>query len=152
MSCSQPGIIVDSHSGARTVLDNDSFTRCPWRRQGGYKLNWLANNPPSLTELLLGPIVVAFVGAIVGLVYLGIDRVLVARMQARVGPPVAQPFRDVSKLMMKESIIPNGFSALVVPVLPPSSASCVICPLLYIPLSVAPRSSKVHVTRSRITS
>ncbi len=48
------------------------------------------------------------VGTVVGLLYLGIDRVLVARMQARVGPPVVQPFRDVSKLMMKDSIIPNG--------------------------------------------
>ena len=57
-----------------------------------------------MAVLLLGPIVVSLVGAIVGLVYLGIDRVLVARMQARVGPPIAQPFRDVSKLMMKESI------------------------------------------------
>ncbi len=58
--------------------------------------------------LIIGPLAVSFVGAIVGLVYLGIDRILVARMQARVGPPIAQPFRDVSKLMMKESIIPAG--------------------------------------------
>jgi formate hydrogenlyase subunit 4 len=61
-----------------------------------------------LAVLLLGPIIVTLVGAIIGLVYLGIDRVLVARMQARVGPPLAQPFRDVSKLMMKQSVIPNG--------------------------------------------
>ena len=58
--------------------------------------------------LLLGPVAVTLVGAVAGLAYLGIDRVLVARMQARIGPPLAQPFRDVSKLMMKESIIPNG--------------------------------------------
>ncbi len=58
--------------------------------------------------LLLGPIVVTFVGAMVGLLYVGIDRILVARMQSRVGPPVVQPFRDVSKLMMKETIVPGG--------------------------------------------
>ncbi len=48
------------------------------------------------------------VGATVGLLYLGVDRIVVARMQSRIGPPVVQPFRDVSKLMMKESIVPNG--------------------------------------------
>ena len=61
-----------------------------------------------MIALLLGPIGVAIVGSVVGLLYLGIDRRLVARMQARVGPPLVQPFRDVGKLMMKESIIPNG--------------------------------------------
>ena len=69
-------------------------------------MSWLASNPPSPAVLFLGPIVLAVVGSVVGLVYLGIDRVLVARMQARVGPPLVQPFRDVSKLMMKENIIP----------------------------------------------
>lgn len=61
-----------------------------------------------MIALLLGPIGVAVIGSVVGLLYLGIDRKLVARMQARVGPPLVQPFRDVGKLMMKESIIPNG--------------------------------------------
>ncbi|NLE95872.1 MAG: NADH-quinone oxidoreductase subunit H [Dehalococcoidia bacterium] len=97
-------------------------------------MNWLANNPPSLAELLLGPIVVAFVGAIVGLVYLGIDRVLVARMQARVGPPVAQPFRDVSKLMMKESIIPNGSLRWLFQFAPVMCVMGAVVLLLYIPL------------------
>ncbi len=61
-----------------------------------------------MIALLLGPIGVAVIGSVVGLLYLGIDRKLVARLQARVGPPLVQPFRDVGKLMMKESIIPNG--------------------------------------------
>jgi len=52
--------------------------------------------------------VLTLVGATVGLLYLGVDRIVVARMQSRIGPPVVQPFRDVSKLMMKESIVPNG--------------------------------------------
>jgi len=29
-------------------------------------------------------------------------------MQGRIGPPIIQPFRDVGKLLMKESIIPDG--------------------------------------------
>jgi formate hydrogenlyase subunit 4 len=35
----------------------------------------------------------------------GLDRKITARMQARVGPPIAQPFYDVFKLMQKESIV-----------------------------------------------
>jgi len=84
--------------------------------------------------LLLGPIVVTLVGAIVGLVYLGIDRVLVARMQARVGPPLAQPFRDVSKLMMKESIIPNGSLRWLFQFAPIMCVMGSAALLLYIPL------------------
>jgi formate hydrogenlyase subunit 4 len=87
-----------------------------------------------LAVLLLGPIAVALVGAIVGLVYLGIDRVLVARMQARVGPPLAQPFRDVSKLMMKESIIPNGSLRWLFQFAPIMCVMGSAALLLYIPL------------------
>jgi len=35
----------------------------------------------------------------------GLDRKITARMQARVGPPIAQPFYDVFKLMQKEGIV-----------------------------------------------
>jgi len=44
---------------------------------------------------------------IVGGLLAGIDRVLTARMQGRVGPPVLQPFYDVFKLMEKEAITVN---------------------------------------------
>jgi formate hydrogenlyase subunit 4 len=87
-----------------------------------------------LAVLLLGPIAVALVGAIVGLAYLGIDRVLVARMQARVGPPLAQPFRDISKLMMKESIIPNGSLRWLFQFAPIMCVMGSAALLLYIPL------------------
>jgi len=79
-------------------------------------------------------VVVTFVGAIVGLVYLGIDRVLVARMQARIGPPVAQPFRDVSKLMMKESIIPHDSLKWLFKFCPVMCVMGSAVLLLYIPL------------------
>jgi formate hydrogenlyase subunit 4 len=35
----------------------------------------------------------------------GIDRVISARMQSRVGPPVLQPFYDVGKLLQKENLV-----------------------------------------------
>ena len=37
----------------------------------------------------------------------GLDRIISARMQGRVGPPVLQPFYDVLKLFEKEKITVN---------------------------------------------
>ena len=37
----------------------------------------------------------------------GLDRRLVARMQRRVGPPLAQPIFDIAKLLTKETLIPK---------------------------------------------
>ncbi len=97
-------------------------------------MSWLASNPPSPAVLLLGPVVLAVVGSVVGLVYLGIDRVLVARMQARVGPPLVQPFRDVSKLMMKENIIPASALRWLFQFCPIMCVMGSAALLLYIPL------------------
>lgn len=44
----------------------------------------------------------------------GVDRVVSARMQGRVGPPLLQPFYDVAKLFMKE---PRAVNPLVGPLL-----------------------------------
>ncbi len=52
----------------------------------------------------------------------GVDRVVTARMQGRVGPPVLQPFYDVFKLLGKEPIAVNqrqvawalGYLALII--------------------------------------
>ena len=41
-----------------------------------------------------------------GMLLVGIDRKLVARMQKRVGPPILQPFYDFFKLCGKETIVP----------------------------------------------
>ncbi|AEH24816.1 respiratory chain complex I subunit 1 family protein [Pyrococcus yayanosii] len=45
--------------------------------------------------------------SIASLLYAGIDRKLVARMQRRIGPPILQPFYDFLKLASKETIVPN---------------------------------------------
>ncbi len=62
----------------------------------------------NLVTIIVGSAVLVFVGGVFSMLYRGIDRKLVAHMQGRVGPPIVQPFRDVQKLMMKESIIPDG--------------------------------------------
>ena len=58
--------------------------------------------------IIFGSAVLVFIGGVFSMFYRGIDRKLVAHMQGRVGPPIVQPFRDVQKLLMKESIIPDG--------------------------------------------
>lgn len=48
-------------------------------------------------------------GALVfGLLLKGLDRILAARLQRRVGPPLLQPFFDILKLMRKDSMVPDG--------------------------------------------
>jgi len=78
------------------------------KKQKGWKPNLTANSPADIAAIIGGPVIIGVVGTLFALLYLGIDRKLVAHMQARVGPPIVQPFRDVRKLLMKESIIPDG--------------------------------------------
>ncbi len=50
-------------------------------------------------------------GPLLGGLVSGLDRILTARMQARIGPPLLQPFYDVVKLMFKESLVVNVWQA-----------------------------------------
>lgn len=54
--------------------------------------------------------VVAYVvlAPLVGGLLAGLDRIVSARMQGRVGPPLLQPFYDVFKLREKEDITVNN--------------------------------------------
>lgn len=47
------------------------------------------------------------VGPILGGLVSGMDRILTARMQSRIGPPLLQPFYDVAKLLFKEPLVVN---------------------------------------------
>lgn len=46
-------------------------------------------------------------GPILGGLFSGMDRILTARMQSRIGPPLLQPFYDVAKLLFKEPLVVN---------------------------------------------
>jgi NADH-quinone oxidoreductase subunit H len=50
--------------------------------------------------------------AVIGLFTSWVDRKVTARLQYRVGPPVLQPFFDIVKLFGKETLIPEGASAV----------------------------------------
>jgi formate hydrogenlyase subunit 4 len=67
-------------------------------------------------------LLVLFAGPILGGLLSGIDRIITARMQGRVGPPLLQPFYDVFKLLGKERFLVNqrqvlwaiGYLALII--------------------------------------
>ena len=46
--------------------------------------------------------------AVFGLISTWVDRKVTAKLQWRVGPPFAQPFYDVAKLLGKEILIPKS--------------------------------------------
>lgn len=50
-------------------------------------------------------------GPILGGLVSGMDRILTARMQSRIGPPLLQPFYDVVKLLFKEPVVVNVWQA-----------------------------------------
>lgn len=51
--------------------------------------------------------------AVFGLLLKGLDRKLIARMQARVGPPLLQPVYDTIKLLRKQTLVPREASAAI---------------------------------------
>ena len=57
-----------------------------------------------------------------GMLLVGIDRKLVARMQKRVGPPILQPFYDFFKLCGKETIVPAAVVILYLLLIPALAA------------------------------
>jgi len=86
-----------------------------------------------------GTIVLAILAIAFGLILSGIDRRVVARMQARVGPPLLQPFTDVRKLLAKQNIIPANAIPWLFNLMPVAALASAIAILLYLPFgSFAP--------------
>lgn len=84
---------------------------------------------------IFGQAVLAVVGGgIVGLVFRGLDRKIAARMQARIGPPLRQPFLDLGKLLVKETVIPKTAVAWVFSAMPFLAVLASFTALLYLPL------------------
>lgn len=71
------------------------------------------------TPLLIFILVLAFflipcAAAVIGMLMQGCDRVISARMQGRVGPPVLQPYYDVRKLLSKEEATVNRYQDIFI--------------------------------------
>lgn len=62
----------------------------------------------SFITTLIGTVVFAIVAPILGCLLAGLDRIISARMQGRVGPPLLQPYYDVRKLIAKDDVTVSG--------------------------------------------
>jgi formate hydrogenlyase subunit 4 len=92
----------------------------------------------SLLYAILGTVLVAFFGMGFGLYILGIDRKLAAHMQARIGPPLRQPFIDFRKLLLKENIVPENAIPWLFNAAPVFALASSITILLYLPIGGQP--------------
>jgi len=64
----------------------------------------------------------------------GIERIVIARMQSRIGPPIIQPFLDIRKLIAKECIVPENAVRWLFESMPVLALVSSLSLLLYIPL------------------
>ena len=87
-----------------------------------------------VSKAVFGAMGVAIFAIIFGLLYKGIDRKLAAHMQARVGPPIRQPFRDVIKLFSKENIVPERAIGWLFNLAPVIALASSITIMLYLPM------------------
>lgn len=71
---------------------------------------------------------------VAGMLLVGIDRKLVARMQKRVGSPLLQPFYDFFKLCGKETIVPSAASRTVFLAAPLVGLAALTVLQLFIPI------------------
>ena len=72
-------------------------------------MNPLNPDDVSVAGIVVRVIAYVVLGPLAGGLLAGLDRKVSAWMQGRVGPPVLQPFYDVSKLLRKEQIAVNPF-------------------------------------------
>jgi len=86
-----------------------------------------------ILRAVIGPIGLSVFGIFFGLLLKGIDRKMAARIQRRVGPPIIQPFWDVSKLMIKDTVQPERAMSWLYNGAPILSLASVITLLLYLP-------------------
>lgn len=67
-----------------------------------------------IKEILLRSFIVLFVTPFLGCLMAGVDRILSARFQGRIGPPLLQPWYDFRKLLYKENVVVNRFENIYI--------------------------------------
>ena len=84
--------------------------------------------------IIIGAILVVVFGIVIGLFLMGFDRIVAARMQARIGPPLTQPFTDIRKLFAKENVVPENSIPWLFNIAPVLALASAITILLYLPV------------------
>jgi len=95
-------------------------------------------NAATLLLVIAGSVLVGLYGILVGLLLLGIDRKLAARMQARVGPRIRQPFIDIAKLLCKDCVVPAHAVRSIFTWAPVVALASSLMVLLYLPIGSMP--------------
>ncbi len=88
--------------------------------------NWILN--------IIFVLLLSLVGIFLGLLYKGFDRKITAMMQSRIGPPITQPFRDVRKLLSKETIVPENALEIIFNGAPILALIAPLVALMYLPI------------------
>ncbi|MEM3402632.1 MAG: complex I subunit 1 family protein [Candidatus Hadarchaeales archaeon] len=73
--------------------------------------------------------------ALLGLIYLGLDRKCCAHMQHRIGPPIWQEIYDFGKLMTKEDITPANADPIIFNAAPLLALGALLAVALIIPIA-----------------
>ncbi len=89
----------------------------------------------NLIDQLLVSVAILLFSFIIGILFQGIQRKLVARFQNRIGPPILQPLFDILKLIEKESLVPNKAIESVFVAAPLVSLSAILTAALLIPIA-----------------
>lgn len=62
----------------------------------------------NIIAIIIATVAFAIIAPVLGCLLAGVDRIISARMQGRVGPPLLQPYYDVRKLLGKENVSVNS--------------------------------------------
>jgi formate hydrogenlyase subunit 4 len=68
----------------------------------------------TLLSFVVALVAFTVLAPVVGCLIAGCDRIITARLQGRVGPPLLQPYHDVRKLLAKDDVVVNGFQGFYV--------------------------------------
>lgn len=66
----------------------------------------------TFVSVIIATVIFIVAAPVVGCILAGLDRIITARMQGRVGPPVLQPYYDVRKLIEKDDVSVNGVDGM----------------------------------------
>lgn len=88
-----------------------------------------------LIRIIVGTVGLAVFGIAAGMLMQGVDRILAARMQSRIGPPLQQPWWDLLKLLSKNNVVPDNAIAWIFNGAPLVAFASAVTVLLYLPMA-----------------